>query len=143
MNLNAINTLISKTFNADKRFMLGHYGSEHIAISTDGVSVYIIPEKLFIFDKDKLVKSGSSVMSDMRKIIAVDGYTNAVKLDTIIVKNKDAIATIKNDSVEAWINVKHLKNFDSSAEFQIKSDKSPVLVYEYGDLVGAILPIRK
>ena len=139
MDLNYINTLISKAFYKEQKIMLGAYDENTVGVTTDGFVMYLIPEKAFIFDKNKLNRE----RVDMTRFIFPYGYESAVRSNELIASDKKTLAVFKNDNIEVFVDLKLLKAFDSrTSTYKIKSPTSGVLVYENDILVGLVMPTR-
>lgn len=73
-----------------------------------------------------------------------DGFNTVESLKGLIDSDKYTIRTLinKDNTIKVNVNDKYLKLFDYP-EVKVKDDHSPVLVYEKGELVGLILPIKE
>lgn len=129
--------IIKASLNNEKAII--HLGKieDKIAISTDGFIMYFVPEKDFIFDAEKILRGRSKfnaneLTKDEPKAKPI-GKTGEMKelLGKIAVKIGDK-----------WINEKFLKVFENP-EFKTTDNYiEPIYVYEKGELVGLIMPIR-
>lgn len=139
MDYNYINSLISKAFYKEQKIMLGAYDENTVGVTADGFAMYLIPEKAFIFDKDKLNRE----RVDINSFINNYGYESAVRSNELIASDKKTLAVFKNDNTEVFVDLKLLKAFDNrTSTYKIKSPTAGVLVYENDILVGLVMPTR-
>ena len=115
---------------------------DDICYVTDSYIAYKLPANEFMLDSEKLKTCNINYLfDDYNYVNAVETKTyeeikvNNKKLLTVIIKNEE-----KN--LEVIVNKKYLELFEDYT-LKIKSNVSPVLVYEKGIIVGLILPIRK
>ena len=131
-----------------KRFpyMYGYYDN-NVGIVDDGKAIYLIPDKLFYLDKDKIFNSVlSNIVEKMVKseldtqsLIFTDNIRSlkGCKIDVAILKDG------KNNEIA--FNIKYLKNIGLKANectFKGTNYKSPIYVYEYDKLVAIIMPVK-
>ena len=131
-----------------KRFpyMYGYYDN-NVGIVDDEKALYLIPDKLFYLDKDKIFNSVLSnivekmVKSelDIQSLIFTDNIRSlkGCKIDVAILKDD------KNNEIA--FNIKYLKNIGLKANectFKGTNYKSPIYVYEYDKLVAIIMPVK-
>lgn len=139
MDLNYINTLISKAFYKEQKVIFGSCGENTVGVTFDSLVMYLIPEKAFIFDKAKLYRS----TVDMARYVNTNGYADAVRSNELITFDKKTLAVFKNDNTEVFVDLKLLKPFDSkTSTYKIKNPSSGVLVYKNDILVGLVMPTR-
>ena len=139
MDLNYINSLISKAFYKGQKVTFCNYGENTIGVTLDGFVMYFMPEKDFIFDRDKL----NHAWIDTTRFISTNGYEDAVRSNELLTFDKKTLAVFKNDNTEVFVDLKLLKPFDSRmSTYKIKDPSSGVLVYENGILVGLVMPTR-
>ena len=141
MDYNAINTIISKAFFKEQKIILGDYDDKTVGITIDGLVMWFIPENIFLFDKDKLLKDRKRVT--INRYVKTEGYTDAVRTNELISFDKKTLAVFKNDDTEVYVDLKLLKVFDPRvSSYKIKNATSGVLVYEGDELVGFVMPTR-
>lgn len=143
MKLKNINADIVKAYSSDGRLMVGYYDTEHIGITYDGVTMYILKTDDFLFDTVKLLK-GRETTSQIPRMIndALDGSLDAVLTGVMVAHEKSTLYELKTETFNVYIDGKFLRNFDKVCTFKCKSPKSPVVVYEDGNLAGFILPVK-
>ena len=131
-----------------KRFpyMYGYYDN-NVGIVDDEKALYLIPDKLFYLDKDKIFNSVLSnivekmVKSelDIQSLIFTGNIRSlkGCKIDVAILKDD------KNNEIA--FDIKYLKNIGLKANectFKGTNYKSPIYVYEYDKLVAIIMPVK-
>lgn len=131
-----------------KRFpyMYGCYDN-NVGIVDDGKSIYLIPDKLFYLDKDKIFNSVSSNI--VEKMVKSELDTQSLIFTGNIRSLKDCkidVAILKDDkNNEIAFNIKYLKNIGLKANectFKGTNYKSPIYVYEYDRLAAIIMPVK-
>ena len=139
MDLNYINSLISKAVYKKQKITFCNYDKNTVGVTWDGFAMYFIPEKDFIFDRDKLYHA----WIDKDRFITTNGYADAVRSNELIACDKKTLAVFKNYNTEVFVDLKLLKPFDSrTSTYKIKDPSSGVLVYENDILVGLVMPTR-
>jgi hypothetical protein len=117
-------------------------GTQRVGIIEDGNAVYLIKEKDFVIDLSKWENTAPISIKNITKEADNAKYAQMTcERRAIPGTNNETIAKIANDTEHAWVNEKYLKMFDKGADFQIINWKSPVFVYEHGEMVGFVLPI--
>lgn len=134
MRIKDINKEMLKQYYKDKRVFYDEI-NDHIFV-TDSYRMYVLNENDFILDKNKLRKV------DLSKFIDDSGYVEATITNKLEFIDKIILRTISNENNSLLVNDKYLKLFDNP-EVKIKDDHSPVLVYEKGEFVGLVLPIKE
>lgn len=139
MKLNKIfNELVKLHFSGKKgEFKIGNYDGK-IAMTFDNVSIFFINDEEFILQIEKLVEAPTSMNT---YIPDRSRYNWAELTKNILITPTRETIRVANDRTHAWIDRKYLKYFDAP-EFAIADSKSMVLVYEEGELVGAVAPVR-
>lgn len=141
MDLNTINTTISKTFYKNDMILLGSYDENTVGVTLDGFVMWFIPEPKFLFDKGKLLQNRDEI--DINRYVKTNGYKEAVRSNILVAFNKKTLTSFKNDDTEVYVDTKLLKVFDPKlSTFKIKNNVSGVLVYEGDTLVGIVMPTR-
>lgn len=106
---------------------------------TDSFRAWIFKEEDFILDINKMKEV------DLTKFFNEDDYITAHK-ENRLVEMKDGIIgsylTSDEEDFEVLINSKYLDVFENYT-LKIKSETSPVLVYECEELVSLIVPMRQ
>ena len=131
-----------------KRFpyMYGYYDN-NVGIVDDGKALYLIPDKLFYLDKDKIF---NSVLSNIvEKMVKSELDTQSLIFTGNIRSLKGCkidVAILKDDkNNEIAFDIKYLKNIGLKANectFKGTNYKSPIYVYEYDKLVAIIMPVK-
>jgi hypothetical protein len=128
-------------FKKNPRVLHESLEDDKIMISPDGFVAFVINEKDFKLDANKLGGEPTQIMSalikqrDNAKPAEIVGYIDHPT-------NKGEVAQIKNDETFTYVDKKYLKYFEKDATFSIVSPKSQVYVYEYENFVGFIMPIH-
>ena len=140
MKIQKINKNLLDTYYKNK--ILYYQKIDDICYVTDSYIAYKLPANEFMLDPEKLKTcSINYLFDDYDYVDAVETKTyeeikaNNKKLLGVIIKNEE-----KN--LEVIVNKKYLELFEDYT-LKIKSNVSPVLVYEKGIIVGLILPMRK
>ena len=144
MNLKNINTEIVKGYSKEYvRFMVGAYDNEHIGITCDGATLWILKLEDYIFNTSKLLK-GKETTSQIPRIIndAIDGSLDVTLTGVMMKQDKKTLCELKCEKFNVYIDGRYLRNFDKVCTFKCKSPKSPVVVYEDGNIAGLILPVK-
>ena len=131
-----------------KRFpyMYGYYDN-NVVIVDDRKALYLIPDKLFYLDKDKIF---NSVLSNIvEKMVKSELDTQSLIFTGNIRSLKGCkidVAILKDDkNNEIAFDIKYLKNIGIKANectFKGTNYKSPIYVYEYDKLVAIIMPVK-
>lgn len=107
--------------------------------------LYIVPEYFCPFDYDQL--SVVFKKCDPKPIIdrMVRGEKETGTVTGITMKQgTKTLMQIKGDTVTAWVDKKLTELFDRKAEYRLgRGDKSPLTVYENGQLVGIVCPVKQ
>lgn len=140
MKIQKINKNLLDTYYKNK--ILYYQKLDDVCYVTDSYIAYKLPANEFMLDTEKLKTCTINYLfDDYDYVDAVETKTyeeikaNNKKLLCVIIKNEE-----KN--LEVIVNKKYLELFDDYT-FKIKSEVSPVLVYEKDIIVGLIMPMRK
>lgn len=140
MKIQKINKNLLDTYYKNK--ILYYQKLDDVCYVTDSYIAYKLPANEFMLDTEKLKTCNINYLFDDNDY--VDGIetktyeeikANNKKLLGVIIKNEE-----KN--LEVIVNKKYLELFEDYT-LKIKSNVSPVLVYEKGIIVGLIMPMRK
>lgn len=107
--------------------------------------LYLIPKSFCPFDYDQL--SGVFKKCDPNPLI--DRFVREEKetgtVTGIMAKQETRdLMQIKGDTVTVWVDKKLTELFDRKAEYRLgRGDKSPLTVYENGQLVGIVCPVKQ
>lgn len=134
MRIKDINKEMLNQYYKDKRVFYDEMNDKILV--TDSYRMYVLNESDFILDKNKLRKV------DLSRFIDDSGYIESTITNNLKFMDKIILRTISNENKSLLVNNKYLKLFDNP-EVKIKDDHSPVLVYEKGEFVGLILPIKE
>ena len=140
MKIQKINKNLLDTYYKNK--ILYYQKLDSICYVTDTYIAYKLPSSEFMLDTEKLKNRTFNYLFDDY------GYVDAVETKTyeeIKANNKKLLGVIiKNEekNLEVIVNKKYLELFEDYT-LKIKSELSPVLVYEKGIIVGLILPIKR
>lgn len=140
MKIQKINKNLLDTYYKNK--ILYYQKLDNVCYVTDGYIAYKLPANEFMLDTEKLkTYTINYLFKDNDYVDGVETKTyeeikaNNKKLLGVIIKNEE-----KN--LEVIVNKKYLELFDDYT-LKIKSNVSPVLVYEKDIMVGLIMPMRK
>ena len=140
MKIQKINKNLLDTYYKNK--ILYYQKLNNICYVTDSYIAYKLPANEFMLDTEKLKNRTFNYLFDDNDY--VDGIETKT-YEEIKANNKKILGVIiKNEekNLEVIINKKYLELFEDYT-LKIKSEVSPVLVYEKGIIVGLILPMRK
>lgn len=141
MDYIAINTLVSKAVYNATPITLGSYDEKTVGITVDGFSLWLIPEKNFLFDKGKVLSGRTE--ADIKRLISDIGYSDAILTNTLVAHEKKTLVMFKANDIEVYVDKKLLKVFDPRvSSYKVKNATSGVLVYEGDKLVGLVMPTR-
>ena len=140
MKIQKINKNLLDTYYKNK--ILYYQKLDDVCYVTDSYIAYKLPSSEFMLDTEKLKnRTFNYLFDDYDYVDGIETKTyeeikaNNKKILGVIIKNEE-----KN--LEVIVNKKYLELFDDYT-LKIKSDVSPVLVYEKGIVVGLILPIKR
>lgn len=140
MKIQKINKNLLDTYYKNK--ILYYQKLDDVCYVTDSYIAYKLPANEFMLDPEKLKnRAFNYLFDDYDYVDGVETKTyeeikaNNKKLLGVIIKNEE-----KN--LEVIVNKKYLELFEDYT-LKIKSEVSPVLVYEKGIIVGLILPIKR
>ena len=140
MKIQRINKNLLDTYYKNK--ILYYQKLDNICYVTDSYIAYKLPANEFMLDTEKLKnRAFDYLFNDNDYVDGIETKTyeeikaNNKKILGVIIKNEE-----KN--LEVIVNKKYLELFDDYT-LKIKSEVSPVLVYERGIIVGLILPIKR
>ena len=94
-----------------------------------------------LFKEDCILDISKFIEVNLDSFMKDDNYEDGIITNELII-DKYKLRLIKNEQNKVYVNDEYLKLFDNP-EVKIKDDHSPVLVYEKGELVGLILPIKE
>lgn len=139
MKIQKINKNLLDTYYKNK--ILYYQKLDDVCYVTDSYIAYKLPANEFMLDTEKLKTCSINYL--------FDDYDYAIGVETknyeeIKANNKKLLGVkIKNEekNLEVIVNKKYLELFEDYT-LKIKSEVSPVLVYEKGIIVGLIMPMR-
>lgn len=124
-----------------KNKILYYQKLDDVCYVTDSYIAYKLPANEFMLNTEKLKnRTFNYLFDDNNYVDGIETKTyeemkaNNKKLLGVIIKNEE-----KN--LEVIVNKKYLELFEDYT-LKIKSEVSPVLVYEKGIIVGLIMPMR-
>lgn len=130
----------------NKEFLDLYYKKKLIAYEVYENKVYLTDSyRLFIMNVDECVLDLNKFRNvPLLKLCDDANYEKGLITNGLIDSDKYTIRTLinKDNTIKVNVNDKYLKLFDYP-EVKVKDDHSPVLVYEKGELVGLILPIKE
>ncbi len=129
----------------NKEFLNLYYKKKLIAyeIDYDKGKVYITDSyRLYIINiEDMALNFQIFKTASLKQFIDDSGYVDGIITNTIYNDNYRLI-TGKDNLLNIQVNDKFLDNFDEP-EVKVLNENKPVLIYEKGELVGLVLPIRE
>ena len=140
MKIQKINKNLLDTYYKNK--ILYYQKLDNVCYVTDSYIAYKLSANEFMLDPEKLKTCNINYLFDDNDY--VDGIETKT-YEEIKANNKKILGVIiKNEekNLEVIVNKKYLELFEDYT-LKIKSDVSPVLVYEKGIIVGLILPIKR
>ena len=140
MKIQKINKNLLDTYYKNK--ILYYQKLDDVCYVTDSYIAYKLPASEFMLDTEKLKNRAFNYLFDDNNY--VDGIETK-NYEEIKVNNKKLLGVIiKNEekNLEVIVNKKYLELFDDYT-LKIKSDVSPVLIYEKGIIVGLIMPLKR
>lgn len=128
----------------DKKSPTLMYGIEdgYVYLMPDTARMFRIPEKDFIIDMGKAFPH-KVPFENVKKFFDDKGTEGANR--TSILRSTDdkrTLVKIVGEKSHAWVNVKFLDYFEGNVTYRISSPKAPVLVCEYEEIVGIVLPVN-
>lgn len=142
MKLTKIMTDLLKAVEKDKTSTI-NYGEDedYVYLLPNDKSAYRIPKKSFLIDLKKALPTKIPLTNPAKFFdVDVEEARKTSHLKMIPGKKPITVVKIAGESKHAWVDVDLLKNFENCT-FGVSSVKSPVLVYESGELVGVVLPV--
>ena len=140
MKIQKINKNLLDTYYKNK--ILYYQKLNNICYVTDSYIAYKLPANEFMLNPEKLKTcSINYLFDDYDYVDGIETKTyeeikaNNKKILSVIIKNEE-----KN--LEVIVNKKYLELFEDYT-LKIKSELSPVLVYEKGIIVGLIMPLKR
>lgn len=114
-----------------------------IYYTPDGNRMFKIPEKEFLIDLTKAFPSLVS-LTNVKQLFDDKGTEPAIKTNEmkLTMDGKATVVKFVSEKSYAWVNVKYLDYFTEEVTYKIIGRNKPVFVYEYGNLVGIILPVN-
>lgn len=128
-----------------KRFKWGvlDNNKDELVFTLDGNYAVIIPRVKFYLCDDLL--DSRNEWKQFSTIFNMENYVSAhVVVSDIDDKGELYYKLNSATNEQVWVRAKNLKYFDfpATTTFAIKNDISPVMVFENGELVGVVMPIR-
>ena len=134
-----------KTSKINKEFLNLYYKKKLIAYEVYEDKVYLTDSyRLFVMNVDECILDLSKFKNfPLVKLCNDFGYQDGIITNTLY-KNKYnmRLITSKDNLLNIKVNDKYLELFDDP-EVKVIADNKPVLVYENGELVGLIVPIKE
>jgi len=131
----------------NKEFLDLYYKKKLIAseVDYDNGKVYITDSyRLYIINiEDMALNFQIFKQVSLKQLIDDSNYEDGLITNNLI-DGEYTIRTLinKDNTIKVNINDKYLRLFDNP-DIKVKGDDKPVLVYEKGELVGLILPIKE
>lgn len=139
MKIQKINKNLLDTYYKNK--ILYYQKLDNVCYVTDSYIAYKLPSSEFMLDTEKLKTCSINYLFDDNNYVVGEETKNYEEMK---VNNKKLLGVIiKNEekNLEVIVNKKYLELFEDYT-LKIKSELSPVLVYEKGIIVGLIMPMR-
>lgn len=139
-----IQTELLKAAMKDNGHQWGIHEDPEVTTVTNGKVIWIIPTVNFLLNASAL-KHKSVRDHSILKLLNENDYTPAkltgFSKDVEVNRKKVNCLQIKNDTTVCYVQKAFLKYFECY-EIRIKSPVDIVLIYENGELVGGILPVK-
>lgn len=130
----------------NKEFLDLYYKKKLIAYEVYENKVYLTDSyRLFVMNVDDCILDLNKFRNvPLVKLCDDTNYEDGLITKGLIDSDKYTIRTLinKNNTIKVNVNDKYLKLFDDP-DIKIIADNKPVLIYEKGELVGLILPIKE
>ena len=126
--------------------MLYGVTGDYVVVVPDGYTLYKIPKAFFYLDPETVFEGRKNerierFLDDSNAMSATDTHASIVETKTG--KKRTLHKFILEDGKPAYIDEKFLKCFDLDiSTFKAVSPISPLFIYEYGEMVGLVLPVR-
>lgn len=114
---------------------------DYVYYTPDGYRMYRIPKNLWLIDMSKALPNKTPLIKP-GKFFEIGDAEDAKKTGELKAIEKGTVVKLEGERSHVWINEAYLKEFDNGCTFKINEPKYPALVYESGELVGVILPVR-
>lgn len=125
--------------------------NEKQVMLSDGYYIIIIPLNTCVLNLEEVAEKNDNLFNN---IISSKSQYCAVKINSIVnIKGVDCqeFEIPVKDNTKVYVNQKYLKDFEkkvskydtSDLTFECDSSVSPLYVYRYDELIGAIMPIKK
>ena len=126
-----------------KGYFFGTWEEKDLVGITEGHVIWLIPKTKFILDTEKLKELGVKELP-VKKVFPLDHDLQADGILTGDIRISDGKEAVKLQGKKGhvWVNRASLNEFDKDRTFKISKSTAPVFVYEKGELVGLILPIK-
>ena len=138
------NLLKDALSNKAKNFLFGVWEENELVGITNGYAIWLIPKSKFVFDTEKLKELGVRELPSIKSVFAPDHDLQDEGIlsgDIRILPGTEAVK-IEGNEGHVWINRTYLNEFDKERTFKISKLNAPVYVYEKGEMVGLILPLK-
>ena len=129
----------------NKEFLDLYYKKKLIAYEVYEDKVYLIDSyRLFVMNVDDCILDLSKFKNvSLVKLCNDFGYQDGIITNTLYKdKYNMRLITGKDNLLNIKVNDKYLELFDDP-DIKVIADNKPVLIYEKGELVGLILPIKE
>lgn len=143
MKIKNIHAEILKLYYSNKGAVLLYDCDDRIVVVLEGSRIFLVEKSKFMLDSSKLIDTNVNSQRQIKEMLnGCKGYEFAELTNEVRISDSFERIKIKNDEKYAWVNRKSLKNFDNEATYRVLNAMAPVRVFENGDLVGLIMPIR-
>ena len=127
-----------------KGYFFGVWEEKELVGISEYHVIWLIPRSKFVFDAEKLKELGVKELSSIKNMFSPGHYLQddgILSGDMRILDGREAVK-IEGKEGHVWVNRAFLNEFDKDRTFKISKSIAPVYVYEKGELVGLILPIK-
>ena len=126
-----------------KDFFFGSWEEKNLVGVSEGHVIWLIQKAEFVFDAEKLKELGVKELP-IKNMFPPDHDLQDDGILTGDIKISDGKEAVKIQSKEGhiWVNRAFLNEFDKDRTYKISKSNAPAFVYEKGELVGLILPIK-
>lgn len=114
-----------------------YYQTDEDTYITDGYAIWIIPNKMFALDVNKVFSCTPSSFEKLTKDIEGE----CINTHQTFTSQGKTYQVFKHNDANVYVDVKLLKYFDIEySTFKVNSTKSPVAIYEGDKMVGIVMP---
>jgi hypothetical protein len=140
MKLNKIyKSIFSEMINPKERLMKMEINKNYIFVTPSGYYGFVFNKYDVPFNIEQIATSQSKL--DLQSIVKAE---NLCKLTNklVLLKGVGLVNIFTNGNRKIYVNQKYLQYFEDYTEFYQEKDLGIITAVEYGNIVGAIIPVR-